>query len=88
VLAKNSGTDYDTEWVDQSGGGSAPLPNYPNFFRAISIFSGSVFGIRSNVGTRISVGTNQMTTILNSVTVNVGGKISINSQSGMSVSGS
>lgn len=24
VLAKNSGTDYDTEWVDQSGGGGTP----------------------------------------------------------------
>ena len=31
VLAKASATDYDTAWVDQSGGGSFPSPTIPAF---------------------------------------------------------
>lgn len=70
VLAKNSGADYDTEWVDQSGG-TAVLE--PTFLRLIQVNQGGIFTIVSSAVMKIIQGTTQANIFLGNVTVNADG---------------
>ena len=57
VLAKNSGADYDTEWVDQSGGGVSPIASLIGEYKADAVNVGGQPAsgkIRYNNATQIS----------------------------------
>ena len=55
VLAKNSGTDYDTEWVDDSGGGIPGGSNTHVQFNDAGAFAGSAKLIWDKVTQRLTV---------------------------------
>ena len=53
ILKKSSGTDFDTEWADESGGGSSP--DYATFYQA----TGGITGI-SNTAVTLNLASTQV----------------------------